>query len=336
MSSNQVSALVVIVNYRTAKLVVECLGSLEVEVHSHPGAAVTIVDNASGDGSAEAISAAIAQRGWSSWATLLPSPLNGGFSSGNNFAVRPALASDHAPDYFWLLNPDTLVRPGALQAFIDFMNTHPKAGICGGSLESEEGLLWPFAFRFPSLLSEVERGFSFSLTSRLLSRWKVVRPMNDYPQRVDWVAGASFVVRRSVFETIGLMDDSYFLYFEETDFCLRARRAGIECWYVPDSRVMHISGQSTGVTAKTTVPKRLPDYWFDSRRRYFIKNHGRLYAAATDTAWIFAFLLGRLRCWLQRKENPVLPNYFADFFRHSALRTSHIEGRVTSMKNTEK
>src|SRR5277367_5597369 len=91
--------------------------------------------------------------------------------------------------------------------------------------------------------------------------------------RTDWVNGASMMVRREVFDSIGLMDEKFFLYYEETDFCLRALEAGWPTWTVPSSRVVHLEGQSTGATGAIAKRKRVPKYWFDSRRRYFRKHH---------------------------------------------------------------
>ena len=313
------SVLVVIVNYRTPRLVVDCLESLEPEVRDNPGARVVVVDNPSGDDSAEVISAAIADNGWSHWASLQVSPRNGGFAYGNNQAIGPALQSASPPDYFWLVNPDSVVRPGALTALLAFARAKPTAGICGGGIEMPDGEPWRFVFRFPGVLSEFERGFGFGPVTRLLSRWKVPRQMGTEAARCSWVPGCSMMVRRDVFEKIGLMDDGFFLYFEETDYCLRSHRAGFECWYVPASMVMHIAGQSTGVTARTDQPRRLPDYWFDSRRRYFQKNHGRLYACIADLAWLSSHCLGRFRNWLQRRREPRVPHLLRDFVRHSSL-----------------
>lgn len=127
------------------------------------------------------------------------------------------------------------------------------------------------------------------------------------------------MIRRPVFESIGLMDEEYFLYYEETDFCLQAKRAGWSCWYVPDSKVMHIAGQSTGVTDREGPPKRRPQYVFDSRRRYFVKNHGWLYAALADLAWSIGFGLWRLRRLVQRKPDTDPPYLLVDSLRNSVF-----------------
>lgn len=313
------SVLVVIVNYRTPALTVNCLRSLAPDLASLPNTRVVVVDNASGDDSLEVVQGAIVAEGWSNWATLLPSDHNGGFSYGNNFAIRPALASDHPPDYIWLLNSDTEIRPGALHTLLEFMQAHDSVGICGSRFEEPDGTVWPIAFRFPSILSELENGFRLGLLSKLLSRWTVAQVMTDQPQQMDWLPGASMLIRREVFEAIGLMDEGYFLYYEETDFCLQAARQGWECWYVPASHVMHLAGQSTGVTTPTNQPKRLPQYWFDSRRRYFVKNYGRLYAAIVDAAWLLGFASWRGRRVIQRKPDSAPPYLLQDFVRNSAI-----------------
>jgi GT2 family glycosyltransferase len=295
-----------------------CLEALEPELASITGARVSVVENHSGE--AEMLTRAIAERGWGGRVGLDVSDYNGGFSYGNNRAIRPALASDHPPDYVLLLNADTEVRPGAIRALIDFMNGHPKVGIAGSSLENPDGSDWPIAFRFITPISELENGLRLGLVSRLLRRHVVSRVMEQgRPQPVDWVAGASMIIRRGVFESIGLFDEGYFLYFEEVDFCLRARRHGWPCWYVPQSRVMHIAGQSSGLTERGRQPPRTPAYWFASRRRYFLKHFGLFGAITADLAFSFGFALWRLRRILLRKPDPDPPHHLADFLKHSVL-----------------
>jgi GT2 family glycosyltransferase len=118
---------------------------------------------------------------------------------------------------------------------------------------------------------------------------------------------------------VGLLDDRYFMYFEETDFCLRARRAGWTCWYVPASRVVHLVGQCSGVTDKSQPARRRPVYWFDSRRRYFVKNHGAVYALLADVAWTAGASVYRVRRLVQRKPDTDPPNFLTDFLRRSTL-----------------
>ena len=320
MQSNSPKILVVIVNYRTPDLTIECLRSLIPELANLPRMQVTVVDNDSGDDSVAKIEKAIATEGWGDWVKFIASQHNGGFSYGNNLAIRPVLASsDPAPaDYFLLLNPDTEIRSGAIKALVDFMVQHPEAGIAGSRYELADGTPWRIKLRFPTILSELDGGLRLGLVTKLLHKWVVAQPAGDEACQVDWLPGASMLIRRQVLETVGLMDEEYFLYYEETDYCLQAKRAGWSCWYVPDSLVMHIGGQSTGVDLADT-PERLPKYCFDSRRRYFTKNHGVVYAAIADLLWIVGFSLWKVRQFVQRKPNSDTPYYLRDFVRNSIL-----------------
>ncbi len=323
--------MVVILNYRTPSLTIDCLRSLVGEMGSLPGTRVVIADNASGDGSVEQIGAAIETEGWGEWASLLPLEHNGGYAFGNNAVISRSLHSTNPPPYFLLLNPDTIVRPGAIQVLVDFMDEHPEVGIAGSRLEDPDGKPQCSAFRFHSVLSELDSGLRIGVVSKLLSKWVVAPPVCEETCQTDWVAGASMIVRREVFESVGLLDEKYFLYFEEVDFCLRANKSGWSCWYVPKSRVVHLVGQSSGVTDTKRPPQRLPGYWFDSRRRYFLKNHGWLYSALADVAWVFGFVLWRWRRVIQRKPDTDPPKLLSDFLLNSVLLKG---GQVSSAPQT--
>ncbi len=307
---------VVIVTYKSAQLAIDCLRSVDSE-RAAPGTTIRaiVVDNASGD--ASAIEQVVAARGWSSWVKLLSAPKNGGFAYGNNLGIEAAYARGQ-PDYVYLLNPDTEVRPGAIGTLVRFLEAHPDVGIAGSSFETHDGSDWPIAFRFPSLLGELEAGLQFGLATRVLQRWVVATKMSRSAQPIDWISGASMLIRPAVLEAIGGLDENYFLYFEETDFCFRARRAGFPTWYVPESRVMHIAGQSTAVTDERRGPRRLPSYWFESRRRYFATTFGVPGAIAIDIVALVAHLLGSLKRMVLRRPTP-MPHFIRDLFRHSVL-----------------
>ncbi len=317
---SQVNVVVVIVNYRTADMTIDCLGALSAEMAAWPEARAIIVDNGSDDGSATRIQEAIEGHAWT-WASVLALEENGGFAKGNNAALRGRMAGPDAPDFVWLLNPDTLVQPDALGALLRFMQAHPEIGLAGSCLlDPDRSSVQRSAFRFPTLASELDDGLRFGPVSRLLSRQRIAPepPTGDCP--TGWVAGASLLVRGAVFEDVGLMDEEYFLYYEEVDFCLAAHRKGWSCWYVPESRVVHLVGQASGITTDPTRErKRRPRYWFESRRRYFVKNHGIFYAALTDMVWIGSHLIWRLRWALQRGRPFDPPHFLGDFIRNSVL-----------------
>jgi N-acetylglucosaminyl-diphospho-decaprenol L-rhamnosyltransferase len=312
-----VEVVVLIVSYKSAELAVACLRSVERE-RSTPGLCIRaiVIDNHSGD--FPAIAGAITANGWLSWIELINAPKNGGFAYGNNLGIAQAYATG-APAYFYLLNPDAQVRLGAIGALVKFLEGHPAVGIAGGSFENADGGDWSIAFRFPGLLSEVDGGIKSRPVSLLLRRWVVAKRMSKNDQPTDWVCGAAIMIRAAVINAIGGLDENYFLYYEETDFCFRARRAGFLTWYVPESRVMHIGGQSTTLMLKTVSPTRLPPYWFESRRRYFAMSFGFPYAMIIDVIAILSNAIGRLKCMVLRRTGNTVPYFTRDLLHHSIL-----------------
>jgi N-acetylglucosaminyl-diphospho-decaprenol L-rhamnosyltransferase len=311
--------LIVIVNYRTPNLTIDCLCSLENEISATADCRVEVVvtDNDSRDGSVSCLEAAVRDHGWHHWVTVYPLERNGGFAWGNNAAIRPALASACPPDFVWLLNPDTAVRHGALLTLLSFLVDHPDVGIVGSRLVDLKGTVEGSAFRFHSVWSELENGAQFGLLSKFLSRWVLSPPAPRVASQCDWASGASLLIRRSVFEAIGLLDEEFFLYFEEVDFCKRAHNAGWACWYVPEAEVVHLAGQSSGITGQQSQRQRRPAYWFEARRHYFLKHLGPARTLLADMVWSLGLLSFRLRQRLQRKPD-TLPQYvLRDFVRHN-------------------
>jgi N-acetylglucosaminyl-diphospho-decaprenol L-rhamnosyltransferase len=310
--------LIVIVNYRVPTLAIDCLHSIATQIESVPNTRVAICENGSGDNSAQLLAEAINANGWDRWCTLKVVQENLGFTGGNNILIRPALGSDDPPEYVLLLNADTVVGTGGLKALVEFMDRHSRTGIAGSRLEDPDGTPQQSAFRFPSPLSEFEGSVRLGLVSRLLVDKIVAPPVSEVPVEADWVAGASMIVRREVFDQIGLLDEGYFTYFEDVDFCFNARKAGWGVWYVPASRVVHLVGRSSGITNKTE--SRLPSYSFEARRRYFLKNTGSMNAILADIGKIVGLMLWRLRVSLGKQES-FPPHYLCDSILHSVFLT---------------
>jgi N-acetylglucosaminyl-diphospho-decaprenol L-rhamnosyltransferase len=336
----------IIVNYRSAGLCTDCLDSLSA-TSIGGDFDVDVLDAASGDDSVAKLREHIARRGYAAWCKLTPLDRNGGFAFANNCAIRPILAagpraalasadlftihsspftiraapaSDDPPEFFLLLNPDTVVRPGAIQTLVEFLKTHPNAGIVGARLEDPDGTSQRSAFNFPSVFGEFELSVRLGLFTRLFRRWRIAPAARDEAHRCGWVAGACMLIRREVFEQIGLLDEGYFMYYEEVDFCRRAAKQEFECWYEPSARVVHLVGQSSGVTDTKRPPRRLPAYWFESRRRYFEKNHGVAYRIAADLAWTLGQTIHALYRPLRGKPNTDPPFMIRDFLSHALAR----------------
>jgi N-acetylglucosaminyl-diphospho-decaprenol L-rhamnosyltransferase len=297
---NRLKLLVIILNYKTATLTIDCLQSLAPQIAFRPDAAAVVLENGSADGSAAQLQDAIAARGWSSWVDLIASATNLGFTAGNNLVMRRALESQEPPEYFLLLNSDTVALPGAIDALVQFMEQHPDAGIAGSRLEYPSGEVQGSPFRFQSVASELDRSLAIGVFSRIFARSTRYDPKPSRATEVDWVAGASMMLRRETIRAVGLLDETFFAYFEDMDYCLAAARKGWRTWYVPASRMVHVEGASSGIRAGGCASP--PRYYFQARRRYFRKNHGLFYAAMVDAALISGCVVGLFYAIIRRRE----------------------------------
>lgn len=306
--------LCILLNFRTPAMTLRAAEAALADLHGQGGELV-IVDNASGDGSYEMIAQEVAARGWGEGGLVrvIASPVNGGFGAGNNIGLRMGMSDGRTPDYFYILNSDAFPDAGCVAALLEHLESHPRAGIACSHIRGEDGVVHTTAFRFPSIAGELVDAARLSVIERLLPNASVPMPQPQTTHQVDWSAGASMMLRATMLREIGTFDETFFLYFEETDLCLRAARAGWTCWYIPDSRVVHIGSVSTGMKTK----RRMPSYWYDSRRHYFIKNHGRGYAALALMAHLAGGVLHRLRMGLAGRP-PQDPNWFLrDLLAHA-------------------
>lgn len=307
--------LTIVLNYRTPDLTLQAVAAALRETEGIEGQ-ITVVDNASQDGSFEAISDAVAAAGWdrAGRVRVIRSEKNGGYGAGNNVGIRAGLASGGAPDYVYILNSDAFPDAGAVRALVDCLEADPAVGFAGSYIHGPDGVPHESAFRFPSIWSELEGSMRTGPMTQLLARHVVALPIPPETRDVGWLAGASVMMRRSLLDEIGLFDEGYFLYFDETDLCLRAHRAGARIVYVRESVVTHVGSVSTGMKTWARIPK----YWLDSRLRYFAKNHGRVYAGAATLAHVAGGLAWRARRLVQRKPPADPPFFLRDLVAHAA------------------
>lgn len=306
----------IIVNFRTPDMTIEAAEAALTAMEGVPGG-ITIVDNDSGDGSFARMSQEAARRGWPEGrVAVVDSGHNGGFGAGNNFAIRRGLPGGGRADLVYLLNSDAQPHRDAIRALIDWLAAHPQAGIACSRLQGSDGVLHPTAFRFPSAASEFEGACRSGPVTRLLRNRIVPMPQPVRSGPVDWSAGASMMIRQDVLDRTGLFDETFFLYFEETDLCLRAAAAGWQTHYVLESLVTHIGSVSTGMKNW----ERVPDYWYASRHHYFRKHHGTMGATAATAAHLAGGALWRLRCLLQRRPTGIPPDHLRRLASHAVTR----------------
>ncbi len=306
--------LTVVVNYRTPDAALAAARSLV------PGMSglgkIVVVDNDSQDGSFEALTAAIAADSMSDTVEVVSSAVNGGFGFGNNIAFRRAAQTAKPPDYFYLLNPDALSEPDTVPSLVKFMDAHPTVGIAGCRIHGMDGAQHVSAFRFPTAIGELEAGLRLGIVTRRLRNWAVAAEMPSRTGPVDWVSGASLILRRSMLDEVGWFDERYFLYFEETDLCFRARRAGHVTWYVHEATVRHEGSLSTGMGDRK---RRFPPYWFSSRQRFFKKNYGPGTLLTANALFALSYALFRVRRRIQGKPDLDPPHFLTDFLRYNLI-----------------
>ena len=210
---------------------------------------------------------------------------NRGFAGGNNVILAPAMEVEEPPRYLLLLNADTIVRPGALRALYDAMETRPEVGVLGPRLEWPDGTPQGSAFLDFTPLHEFIKAAGTGPVTRLFKRGHGALPLSDKPHAAEWISFACALVRREVFQQCGLLDEGYYLYYDDADYCRLARQAGWQVLYYPQARVVHLRGRSNPVKTLTAERKRRPRYWYISRSRYYAKFYGRSRLWLANALW---------------------------------------------------
>ena len=261
---------VIVVSYNTRDILRQCLqhlfaksGESELEVF--------VVDNASADGSADMVRQEFPQ------IQLIANQENLGFAAANNQAYARA-----GGEYILLLNPDAYLKQDAVINVRTFLENHPECGLCGGRLVNLDGELDPSARRFPNCIYKflTISGISARFPdSDLLNGYNFGSFAHDRPMEVDWVPGTFTMYRREMLEQTGLFDERFYIYYEETDLCLNAKRAGWKVYFIPDAEVIHIGGACSKTrkdkdydpAASQVLVFRMRSEWL-----YFRKNYGLL------------------------------------------------------------
>jgi GT2 family glycosyltransferase len=296
-----VKTAAIIVNFRTPELAIECIRALGREREVVPELRVVLVDNHSQDDSSEFFRQVIFQEGWAPWVEFLELRQNGGFGWANNQAIMRLLQSEAPPDAVLLINPDARVERGAVAALVVALAQNANVGAVGSQLINTDGSLSGSAFRFPTIGREWARGLGKHGVAKALGIRSIVIDFGVI-EPVDWVTGASVLLRTEALREVGLFDTGFFLYFEEVELMHRLLRAGWRITHAPTSRVVHIAGASTGVVdGASQVLQAPPDYILESRRRFFALRSGRIYACLAAGAWLLGDWLARVSRTLARK-----------------------------------
>ena len=263
---------IIIVNWNTRNLLCQCIDSLT-QVLRKIDTEIFVVDNGSADGSVATV------REKFPGVKLIENTVNMGFARANNQAIYQS-----SGEYLLFLNPDTRVKNEAIPTMLSFMSAHAKAGLVGAQLLNADGSRQNSIANFPSLATEL---LNKSLLRRLFPE-KFPGKERDYPGpvEVDSVIGACMLVRRETVEQVGLLDEGYFLFLEETDWCFRMKKAGWKIYHIPGAEVLHFQGKSAGAQkAKARIE------YYRSRYHYFRKNRGSFQTSVLSIGLIIKLLV---------------------------------------------
>lgn len=251
---NHLTLSIIILNWNTADLLHACLQSVYQNI-SFP-IEVIVVDNASSDESVKMVKELFPQ------ATLLPQSDNMGYSKGNNVGLDVAIGN-----YLLLLNPDTEVLPNGLEPLIQFMEENADVGMAGPTLLNPDGTHQPSAAALPTLKTEFLRQ---TMLFRLFPNALPTQGNPHQPHPVESVTGAALCVRRSCLEQVGPLDPHIFMFYEDTDWCKRAKDHGWAVWFVPTNGVMHVKAAASSRFARTRT-------LLDSQRStiYYFRKHNQ-------------------------------------------------------------
>jgi len=273
-----------IINYKTADMTLTCVQSALDDLEGY-NACVVITDNQSQDGSVEKIEAWIAARPEGIPVILVKSETNSGFSGGNNQGFA---ACDAA--FYLVLNSDAYIKPGFFKALLDAAETQPNVGFFAPRIDFEEGGTQNSCFRFHSPAGEFLRCAKMRLFERILPNRSVTLGPDPDRSQIQWASFACLLLRAEMMQQIGPMDEGYFLYFEDSEYCLRGYRAGWPVAYVPNARAVHLRGGSGPVKSLEKRKSELPRYFYAARTRFFYQAYGRLGLLSANLCWY----LGRI------------------------------------------
>jgi N-acetylglucosaminyl-diphospho-decaprenol L-rhamnosyltransferase len=264
-------------------MTLDCLASLQREAAENAETQVVLLDSASNDGSIELLSTELKSREWEKWVHLVKLPENRGFSAANNAGFR---AADNLArfDGFLLANSDTIFRPGAIAGLRDVLRNEQTVGLVGPQLEWPCGEAQVSCFRNISPWTELVTAAKTGPLSKRLPRGELVvsDPSNV---EIEWISFACVLIRKEVVEAVGCMDEGFFMYFEDADYCRRARNAGWQIAFAPRSHVVHLRGGRTPNQFALEERRRRPDFYYRSRARYFAKFHGRTGPWRANLGW---------------------------------------------------
>lgn len=303
--------VVSIINYRTGDLTLACVQSVLDDMEGVNGL-VVVVDNFSNDGSAEQIEDWIATQGDGVPVRLVKSATNSGFSGGHNLGMGAAEAA-----YYLVLNSDAVLTPGFLRTILESAKSTPDCGFLSPLITYDDGGVQDSCFRFHSPGSELIRAARSSVVTRLFKAYEVSLGPDPAPDDIRWASFACILLKGDMFRSLGPMDEGYFLYFEDVEYCLRGHRAGWGIRQEREAKAVHFRGGSGPVKALHSARARLPKYYYSSRTRFLYQAHGYFGLLLANLLWYLGRGIKQSTRLLGRRVKPMTKSEGLDIWTNA-------------------
>lgn len=299
---------VVIINYNSTALLQDCVESLLGQLDKDADT-IVVVDNASQETELALLRATVASWTGRMPVELIASKINGGFSYGNNLGVEKIRAQ-----YYLLANADTVFRKDSISELLLAAKRHPEAGLISPRLEWLDGTAQISCFRFHRPLSELLHTAANRLLLKSLTKASIPLELEDKESFPEWTSFAAVLICADVFQEVGPLDEKFFMYFEDVDFCKRAQQAGYRIVNAPSARVVHLRGQSSGLKEKIAKRRRLPKYYYNSRQRYYQKHYGKPGFLLANLCWSLGYVFALMKILVLRRTNWIPEKQWKDIW----------------------
>jgi GT2 family glycosyltransferase len=303
-----INVAVIIVNYRTAEMLIDCVSKMLATIDFN-SVSIFIIDNHSNDCSVTKLKGWLQNCGLTSRITLISSPENGGFSAGNNIGISAISA-----DYYLLLNSDAYIEQSSIELLLKAFGRDPQIGLVSPRLQWEDGKPQESTFNFFHPITEFVQQSKTGIFSSLFKKFVVAEPVCDDARYVHWASFACIMISAECLEEVGLLDEGYFMYFEDVEYCYRAQKHNYKVFHEPSACAVHLRGGSSSVKANIAKRKRLPKYFYQSRTRFYYQKYGLIGLFSANVCWYLGRGVSLMRQLLGGNDFAAIENQWKDIW----------------------
>ena len=299
---------IVIVNYQTPEMLISCISKM-LKTLNFELVKICIVDNCSNDGSFEKIKKWVDEKQVSKNVILISSSNNGGFSAGNNIGIKAISAK-----YYLLLNSDAYIQQPSIDALKNTFYQNSNIGLVSPRLTWEDGTSQESTFNFFHPITEFVQQANTGVISSRLKKYVVAEAIDERARFVEWTSFACVMISSECIAEVGYLDEGFFMYYEDVEYCYRMRESGFKVFYNPSASAVHLRGGSSSVKKNIAAKKRLPKYYYQSRCRFYFKKYGYLGLFAANMLWYLGRSVALCRQFMGRKDKSGLESQWKDIW----------------------